>query len=105
MLVTEVLEELGYTAIEAADGASGLKVLESDVQHRSPDHRRRSARRHERPADGRRCPRERGPKLKVLFITGYAEKCLRSTNGDLEPGMEVMSKPSPMEISLQPGSA
>src|SRR6185437_11796925 len=28
MLVTEVLEELGYSAIEAADGASGLQILQ-----------------------------------------------------------------------------
>ena len=32
MLVTDVLEELGYTAIEAADGAAGLSVLQSDVR-------------------------------------------------------------------------
>ncbi len=32
MLVTEVLEDLGYTAIEAADSAAGLKVLQSDVR-------------------------------------------------------------------------
>ena len=32
MLITEVLEELGYSAIEVADSASGLKVLQSDVR-------------------------------------------------------------------------
>ena len=32
MLVTEVLEELGYRAIEAADGAAGLRVLQSDAR-------------------------------------------------------------------------
>ncbi|GJD66469.1 Blue-light-activated protein [Methylobacterium frigidaeris] len=32
MLVTEVLENLGYTAIEAADSVAGLKVLQSDVR-------------------------------------------------------------------------
>ena len=32
MLVTEVLEDLGYTAIEAGDSAAGLKVLQSDVR-------------------------------------------------------------------------
>ena len=32
MLVTEVLEELGYTAIEAIDGASGLRVLQSEAR-------------------------------------------------------------------------
>jgi CheY-like chemotaxis protein len=34
MLVTEVLEDLGYTAIEAADGAAGLRVLQSDARIR-----------------------------------------------------------------------
>ncbi|WP_238384411.1 ATP-binding protein, partial [Teichococcus vastitatis] len=32
MLITEVLEELGYAAVEAADGASGLTVLRSDAR-------------------------------------------------------------------------
>ena len=32
MLVTDVLEELGYAAIEAADTISGMKVLRSDVR-------------------------------------------------------------------------
>ena len=32
MLVTEVLQELGYGAIEAADGTSGLNVLQSNAR-------------------------------------------------------------------------
>ena len=32
MLVTDVLDDLGYTAIEAIDGASGLKVLQSNAR-------------------------------------------------------------------------
>jgi hypothetical protein len=32
MLITEVLTELGYTAIEAADGTSALRVLQSDTR-------------------------------------------------------------------------
>ena len=32
MLLTEVLEDLGYAAVEAADGASSLKVLLSDIR-------------------------------------------------------------------------
>ena len=36
------------------------------------------------------------PKLKVLFITGYAENAA-ITNGHLEPRMEVMSKPFSMD--------
>ena len=32
MLVAEVLEDLGCTAIEAEDGAAGLRVLRSDAR-------------------------------------------------------------------------
>ena len=32
MLVSEVLEDLGYTAIEAADGPTGLKIMQSDAR-------------------------------------------------------------------------
>jgi DNA-binding LytR/AlgR family response regulator len=32
------------------------------------------------------------PELKVLFITGYAENA-RIGNGQLEPGMHVLTKP------------
>jgi hypothetical protein len=31
-LVTELLEDLGYTALEAVDGPAALKVLQSDVR-------------------------------------------------------------------------
>lgn len=40
--------------------------------------------------------RVRRPKLKVLFITGYADTAAVG-NGRLDPGMEVMTKP--FEIS------
>ncbi len=95
MLVTEVLEELGYTATEAADGNAGLKVLRSDV-----------------PLDllitdvglpgglnGRQVAdagREVRPLLPVLFITGYAENAAVG-NGHLEPGMQVLTKPFAMD--------
>jgi two-component SAPR family response regulator len=36
------------------------------------------------------------PGLKVLFITGYAENAVVG-NGHLEPGMQVLAKPFPME--------
>jgi DNA-binding response OmpR family regulator len=32
MLVTEVLEDFGYASIEAADGPTGLKVLQSKAK-------------------------------------------------------------------------
>lgn len=37
------------------------------------------------------------PGLKVLFITGYAEKSLLS-EGQMEPGMAVLTKPFAMDI-------
>jgi CheY-like chemotaxis protein len=95
MLITEVLEELGYTAVEAMDGNAALKVLRSDV-----------------PLDllitdvglpgglnGRQVAdagREVRPGLKVLFITGYAENAVVG-NGHLEPGMQVLTKPFAMD--------
>lgn len=36
--------------------------------------------------------RQNRPDLKILFITGYAENAA-ITNGLLEPGMHVLSKP------------
>ena len=48
MLVAEVLGELGYTAIESADGAECLAGSPFRYAHRSPGNRRRFARRHER---------------------------------------------------------
>ncbi len=94
MLVTEVLEELGYAAIEAADGISGLKVLQSDTRIDLlitdvglPGGNGRQV------ADAARRVR---PKLKVLFITGYAENAVFG-HGRLEPGMQVMTKPFAMQ--------
>ncbi|WP_232481104.1 PAS domain-containing sensor histidine kinase [Roseomonas sp. KE2513] len=94
MLVSEVLEDLGYTAIEAADGAAGLKVLQSDVRLDLlvsdvglPSMNGRQL------ADA---AREVRPDLKVLFITGYAENAVLS-HGHLEHGMHVLTKPFTME--------
>jgi nitrogen-specific signal transduction histidine kinase/CheY-like chemotaxis protein len=95
MLVTEVLEDLGYTAIEAADGPAGLKVLQSDVRLDLliTDVGLPGGMNGRQMADAGRVSR---PDLKVLFITGYAENAVVG-NGHLEPGMEVLSKPFVME--------
>jgi PAS domain S-box-containing protein len=95
MLVAEVLDDLGYSAIEAADGTAGLKVLQSDVRIDLlitdvglPG-----------GINGRQmaeAARETRRDLKVLFITGYAENAAIS-NGHLEPGMHVLAKPFAME--------
>ena len=96
MLVTEVLEDLGYTAIEAADGASGLKVLQSDVRIDLlvTDVGLPGGMNGRQMADAARVRR---PDLKVLFITGYAENAAVG-NGHLEPGMQVLTKPFVMEV-------
>jgi CheY-like chemotaxis protein len=95
MLVTEVLEELGYTAIEAADSASGLKVLQSDVRIDLliSDVGLPGGMNGRQMADAARLSR---PDLKVLFITGYAENAAVG-NGQLEPGMAVLTKPFVVE--------
>jgi CheY-like chemotaxis protein len=96
MLVTEVLEDLGYTAIEAADGAAGLKVLQSDVcidlliSHVGLP----GGMNGRQMADAARARR---PDLKVLFITGYAENAVVG-NGHLDPGMHMLTKPFAMEV-------
>jgi PAS domain S-box-containing protein len=91
MLVSEVLEDLGYIAIEAADGAAGLKVLQSDVRIDLlvTDVGLPGGMNGRQVADGARAVR---PGLKVLFITGYAENAVLS-HGHLEPGMHVLTKP------------
>ena len=95
MLVTEVLEDLGYAVIEAWDGPSGLKILESDrkLDLVVTDVGLPGAMNGRQVADAGRSLR---PGLKVLFITGYAENAVLG-NGFLEPGMQVLTKPFVME--------
>jgi CheY-like chemotaxis protein len=89
-LVVEVLHDLGYRALEAGDGPSGLKILQSaeridllvsDIGLPGLNGRQVAE-----------AARERRPDLKVLFITGYAENAAMA-NGFLEPGMEMVTKP------------
>ena len=95
MLVVEVLEELGYAAIEAADDAAGLKLLQSDlrVDLLVTDVGLPGGMNGRQMADAARVGR---PDLKILFITGYAENAVVG-NGHLDPGMHVMTKPFAME--------
>ena len=91
MLVTEVLEDLGYIAIEAADGSAALKVLQLDVRLDLlvTDVGLPGGLNGRQVADAGRAAR---PDLKVLFITGYAENAVLG-NGHLDPGMHVLTKP------------
>jgi DNA-binding response OmpR family regulator len=95
MLVAEVLSELGYSAIEAADGVAGLKVLRSDarIDLLITDVGLPGGINGRQMADA---ARETRPGLKTLFITGYAENAAIS-NGHLEPGMHVLAKPFAMD--------
>ncbi|HUN43498.1 MAG TPA: PAS domain S-box protein [Acetobacteraceae bacterium] len=95
MLIAEVLEELGYAAIEAADSVSGMKVLNSDVRIDLliTDVGLPGGLNGRQMADA---AREKRPALKVLFITGYAENAAIS-NGHLHPGMHVLTKPFAMD--------
>jgi PAS domain S-box-containing protein len=95
MLVTDVLVDLGYTAIEAADSSAGLKILQSDVaiDLLITDVGLPGGMNGRQMADA---ARQKRPDLKVMFITGYAENSIIG-NGHLEPGMKVLTKPFAVE--------
>jgi PAS domain S-box-containing protein len=96
MLVTEVLTDLGYIAIEAVDGPAGLQVLRSNarIDLLVTDVGLPGGMNGRQVADAARVVR---PRLKVLFITGYAENAVLS-HGHLDPGMHVLTKPFAMEV-------
>ncbi len=107
LLIVDVLDELGYKAVEASDGPSGLRILQSpqrvdllitDIGLPGLNGRQ--------VADAARLLR---PDLKVLFMTGYAENAA-ITKGILSPGMQMITKPFAMDALtkrirelLQPG--
>ncbi|HSI41045.1 MAG TPA: PAS domain-containing protein [Xanthobacteraceae bacterium] len=95
MLAIEVLEDLGYEVIDAVDGPSGLKRLQSDVRIDLlvTDVGLPGGMNGRQLADAARQTR---PDLKVLFITGYAENAIIG-NGQVAPGMQVITKPFTME--------
>jgi PAS domain S-box-containing protein len=94
-LILEVLDELGYRAIEAEDGPQGVAILQSSTRIDLlvtdiglPG------------LNGRQVAEaglEQRPGLKVLFMTGYAENAARAS-GFLEEGMEMITKPFAMDV-------
>jgi PAS domain S-box-containing protein len=94
MLITDTLEDNGYRPLEAVDGPSALKMLESGIRIDLliTDVGLPGGMNGRQVADAARRTR---PNLKVLFVTGYAENAVMG-NGNLEPGMEVLSKPFPI---------
>ena len=93
LLVVEVLRDLGYVALEAVDGASAVRILQSSqridllaTDIGLPDINGQQV------ASAARLDR---PGLKVLFMTGYAENAASSSF--LETGMEIICKPFTMD--------
>jgi PAS domain S-box-containing protein len=91
LLIVDVLQEFGYRVLQAVDGPSGLKILQSDTRLDLliTDVGLPGGMNGRQIADAGRAVR---PKLKVLFITGYAENAVVG-NGHLEPGMQIVTKP------------
>ncbi len=96
LLVMDLLQELGYAAIEAGDSAEGLRILRSDarIDLVVTDVGLPGGMNGRQMIDVARSVR---PGLKALFITGFAENALLN-NGQLEPGMSVLTKPFAMDV-------
>ncbi|WP_247269193.1 MULTISPECIES: PAS domain-containing hybrid sensor histidine kinase/response regulator [Pseudomonas] len=95
MLVLDLLKELGYLAHEAADASAALPLLESELRVDLlvtdvglPG------------MNGRQLAeiaRQHRPGLKVLFMTGYAQKAAER-QGFLEDGMDMVAKPFSIDV-------
>ena len=99
MLVRDVLFENGYVPLEATDGPTALKFLQSDIRIDLlvTDVGLPGGMNGRQIADAARVTR---PDLKVLFITGYAENAVVG-HTHLEPGMEVLTKPFELDVSAR----
>jgi CheY-like chemotaxis protein len=89
-VLLELLQDEGYTILEASDGSSALRALAghadidlmiTDVGLPGMNGRQLADQARESKAD-----------LKILFITGYAEN-VALAKGFLRPGMEMITKP------------
>jgi PAS domain S-box-containing protein len=91
LLMVDALQDAGYRVLEADDGPGGLKILQSEtrIDLLLTDVGLPGGMNGRQVADAGRAHR---PKLKVLFITGYAENAIIG-NGHLELGMQVITKP------------
>jgi CheY-like chemotaxis protein len=94
-LIVEVLNDLGYHALEAGDGPAGLAILESkrridllitDIGLPGMNGRQIAE-----------VARQSRPNFRVLFMTGYAENAA-AASGFLEKGMSMITKPFAMDM-------
>jgi nitrogen-specific signal transduction histidine kinase len=95
MLLTDLLTASGYSVIEAPDGPSGMKVLESDtkIDLLITDVGLPGGLNGRQVADAARVKRQ---DLKILFITGYAENAVMGQSR-FQDRMFVMTKPFQMD--------
>jgi PAS domain S-box-containing protein len=91
MLMVDVLREAGYVAVEASDGPSALKIMQSNVRIDLliTDVGLPGGMNGRQIAEAARTTR---PALKVLFVTGFAENAAIG-NGYLDAGMDIIAKP------------
>jgi PAS domain S-box-containing protein len=94
LLIAEVLRELGYSLIEASNAEVAMPILASnvrlDLMITDVGLPGLNGRQLAEVARGHR------PRLKVLFVTGYAEHA--TNRGDfLAPGMKMVTKPFSLE--------
>ena len=96
LLIGDMLRDLGYGVVEAADGAEGLRLLQSrqDIDLLVSDVGLSGGMNGRQLADAARLHR---PRLKVLFITGYAENVLLG-KGVLEADMQLITKPFALDV-------
>jgi PAS domain S-box-containing protein len=96
MLIRDVLIDNGYVPLEAPDGGTALKLLQSNmrIDLLVTDVGLPGGINGRQLADAARVSR---PDLKVLFITGYAANAVVAS-GQLAPGMQVLTKPFEMEV-------
>jgi CheY-like chemotaxis protein len=99
MLIVDALSDCGYSCLEAADGAEGLRLLQSRarIDLLITDVGLPGGLNGRQVADAARAIR---PELKVLFITGYAENAVL-THGHVAHGMEVLTKPFTVDALIK----
>ena len=95
VLVSTVLNELGYTFVEAGDANTALPIIESEqrIDLMISDVGLPGMNGRQLAEIGRQIR----PDLKVLFITGYAEHAA-VRGGFLDPGMQLITKPFTFDL-------
>ena len=95
MLIEDVLSEAGYTVLQAEDGPSAMRHIQSParIDLLVSDVGLPGGMNGRQIADAARTTR---PDLKVLFVTGFAETSAVG-NGNLPAGMAVITKPFPVD--------